>query len=225
MGMDAASQKIPKIIHYIWVGGKPLPAIVQRCIASWKKIAPEYAVRFWNEDNSPIDHPYVRAMYAQKKWAFVSDYIRFWALEREGGIYLDTDMELLQPIDRFLSDVVFVGDTKSGDTSCGIIGAIPHHPFIQKTLDFYDTDTEFSTTHTSPRVIQKILRNHAFTDVRVYEPAYFYPCDDGERCSPEALANAYATHHWAESWVPFARTRKIARRLGIMPVIKKIVGK
>lgn len=143
----------------------------------------------------------------------------------EGGIYLDTDMELLKSLDCLLSDAAFVGDTKSGDTSCGIIGAAAHHPFVLETLNFYDSDNEFSTTHTSPRVIQKVLREHPFSGVMVYGPEFFYPCDDGEPCSLAMLEHAYATHHWAESWVPFAKTRKFARRIGVMPLLKKLFSK
>lgn len=216
---------IPKVIHYIWVGGKPFPKTVERCIESWKKFAPDYEFKLWNEENAPMDHPYVRAMYAKGKWAFVSDYIRFWVLEREGGIYLDTDMELLKPIDSFLSDSLFMGKTKDGYVACGIIGAVPRHPAIRKMLDFYEQDTNFSIDMTSPKVATRTLSEESYADISIYEPSYFYPCDDGERCAPETLAAAYATHHWAESWVPFAGIRKVLRRLGIMPILKKVLKK
>ena len=217
--------EIPKVIHYVWVGGKSFPKTVERCIESWKKFAPDYELKLWNEENAPMDHPYARAMYAKRKWAFVSDYVRFWALEREGGIYLDTDMELLKPIDPFLSDSLFMGKTKDGYVACGIIGAVPHHTAIRKMLDFYEQDTNFSIEMTSPKVATRVLNEVSGENVSVYEPSYFYPCDDGERCAPEALSQAYATHHWAESWVPFAGVRKVLRRLGVMPILKKVLKK
>lgn len=217
---DMGSDSIPKTLHYVWVGGKPLPALVRKCIGSWKKYAPDYAIRLWNEENSPMDHPYVQEMYRQKKWAFVSDYIRFWALEREGGVYLDTDMELLKPIDSFLSNKVFVGKSKRGDIESSIIGAQAHDPFIQSALAFYDQDTEFSIRNTSPIVIEKTLASGTFSDVHVYEPGYFHPCNEGERCDEKDLSGAYGRHHWAESWVPFASLRKIVRRLGLMSFLR-----
>lgn len=222
--MDPAHE-IPKVIHFIWVGPKKPTALAERCIESWKRHLSDYEIKYWSEENVPMDHPYVAEMYRQRKWAFVSDYIRFWVLAREGGIYLDADMEILKPLDPFLSHEVFLGKTRDGSTACGIIGAEPNHPFIQRVLRFYDTDTTYSTHNTSPRVVMKTLSEDTFPGVEVYEPAVFYPCDDGERCDAEVLEKAYATHHWAESWVRFARVRKLLRRLGIMPLLKRLIGK
>ncbi|UMR28357.1 hypothetical protein MJ904_14360 [Massilia sp. MB5] len=90
---------IPKIIHYCWFGSGRLSTLHQRCIDSWRQFCPDYELRLWNEDNSDLDNAYCRAAIARKKWAFVSDWVRFDALHREGGIYLDTDMELIRPLD------------------------------------------------------------------------------------------------------------------------------
>lgn len=215
---------IPKVLHYVWVGGKPMPTLVRKCVESWKRHTPDYAIRFWNEENSPMNHPYVQEMYRQKKWAFVSDYIRFWALEREGGIYLDTDMELLKPLDRFLEDGAFLGRSKGGDIESSIIGARPHHPLIARALSFYEEDAEFSIRNTSPRVLEHALASDAYPDVRVYDSKYFHPCDEGEKCLEEQLSSAYARHHWAESWVPYAGFRKLLRRTGVMPLLKRLLG-
>lgn len=218
---DSAGSQIPKIIHYIWVGPAPLPALVSACIASWKKHLPEYTVRFWHEGNSPMNHPYVKAMYEQKKWAFVSDYIRFWALDREGGIYLDTDMEVLQNFDGLLdTQVGFVGQSKSGQIESSIIAAKAGTHFIKHALTFYDTDTKFTTKMTSPLVLAEAIATAGSPSPVVYGPGYFHPCDEGEPCSSRDLTNAYARHHWAESWVPLARVRKLARRLGLIKLYK-----
>lgn len=213
---------IPKTIHYVWVGGKPLTPLARRCIESWKVHAPEYTLRFWHDDNIPRDHPYVQEMYRRKKWAFVSDYVRFWALEREGGVYLDTDMELLRPLDRFLSDQVFFGRTKDGFTACGIVGACPGEDILSIILREYDVQESEIKLETSPRIVTRVLRDNPEYTATVYPPEIFYPCNDGERCTKEMQAHAYARHHWAESWVPFARVRKIARRLGVLHYLKKI---
>ncbi len=211
---------IPKIIHYVWVGGKPLTPLAKRCIASWQQHLPDYELKLWTEENSPMEHHYVQAMYAQKKWAFVSDYIRFWVLEREGGIYLDCDTEVLKSFDDLLHHEAFFGKTKDGMTAAGVIGAVPHHPAIQAMLRVYDTDTTYSTARTSPRTVTDTLAATPYPDVTVYDYRYFNPCDDGEGCGADKLALAYTTNHWAESWVPFARARKLARRLGLMPYLK-----
>ena len=96
---------IPKVIHYCWFGGKPLPKDVLDCIASWKKYCPEYEIRQWNETNFDLDcHPFVRSAYNAKAWAFVSDYARLKIVFDNGGIYFDTDVELLKNIDFLLSN-------------------------------------------------------------------------------------------------------------------------
>ena len=101
---------IPKIIHYCWFGGKPMPELALKCIASWKKFLPEYELRLWNEDTFDINSvPYVKEAYEARKFAFVTDYIRLWALEREGGVYMDTDVEVVKPIDEFLTHDAFCG--------------------------------------------------------------------------------------------------------------------
>jgi mannosyltransferase OCH1-like enzyme len=214
--------EIPKIIHYIWVGGKPLTPLAERCLASWKKYLPDYEIKLWNEKNSPMDHHYVKVMYDKSKWAFVSDYIRFWALNNEGGIYLDTDMEILKPLDTLLTEEGFVGKSKSGQIESSIVAAASSADFIKKALEFYDNDREYSVTNTSP-----IVLSHAIADtsskVTVYHYSHFFPCDEGEKCTDASLKDSFARHHWAESWVTFARTRKFLRRLGVMELIKKVL--
>jgi mannosyltransferase OCH1-like enzyme len=213
-------ESIPKIIHYVWVGGKPLTPLAQRCINSWHKYAPGYLIKRWDETNSPMTHPYVQTMYTQKKWAFVSDYIRFAVLAREGGVYLDTDQELLKPLDTFLDQVGFVGQSRSGQIESSIIGAVPDAPFIKKALQFYDTDTTYSTSNTSPLILESAIMAAGKHQVRVYEATYFHPIAEGEYVTDHIRATAYGIHHWAESWVPYARLRKILRRLGILPLLK-----
>ena len=214
---------IPKVIHYVWVGPHPLTPLALRCIASWQEYLPDYELKLWNESNSPMDHPYVAQMYRAGKWAFVSDYVRFWALAREGGIYLDTDTEVLKSFDDLLEHKAFFGQTKDGVTAAGVIGAEANQPAINDILAVYDTDTEFSLTRTSPRTVTDVLAAGTYDDAVVYDYRYFNPCDDGEVCTKEKLQLAYTNNHWAESWVSYRKTRKLLRRLGVMSVIKKFV--
>lgn len=213
---------IPKTIHYVWVGPRTPGALVERCIASWRQFLPEYTIQKWDESNSPMDHPYVQEMYRQKKWAFVSDYIRFWALYNYGGVYLDTDTEVLKSFDSLLKHDVFFGKTKDGMTAAGVIGAVPQQKCIKDILSVYDADDTYSTRRTSPRTITDVLEEHEYAGVTVYSYEYFNPCDDGEKCTTDKLALAYTNNHWAESWVPFAKFRKILRRFGMMSIFKTI---
>ena len=94
---------IPKVIHYCWFGGNPLPELAQKCIASWKKYCPDYEIKEWNESNFDLNCcDYVREAYEAKKWAFVSDVARLYAMVHEGGIYMDTDVEVIAPLDSLL---------------------------------------------------------------------------------------------------------------------------
>ena len=94
---------IPKKIHYCWFGRNPLPPLALKCIASWKEYCPDYEIKEWNEDNFDLNcNAYVREAYEARKWAFITDYVRLYALVNEGGIYMDTDVEVLKPLDDLL---------------------------------------------------------------------------------------------------------------------------
>ncbi len=211
---------IPKVIHYVWVGGKPLTPLAERCLASWRTHLPGYQIKRWDETNSPMQHPYVQAMYKKKRWAFVADYIRFYVLANEGGIYLDVDTEVLKSFDDLLGHEAFFGQTKDGITAAGVIGARPNHAAILAMLTEYEKPITADTVRTSPMVVTDVLKNAEYEGVRVYDYRYFNPCDDGERPTPDKLALAYTNNHWAESWVAFARVRKFMRRLGVMKFFK-----
>lgn len=217
---------IPKIIHYVWVGGNPMGELQTRCIETWKQHLSDYEFRLWDESTIPIEvmgHPYVKTMYQKRKWAFVSDYVRFWALNREGGIYLDTDTEVLKSFDKLLEHGAFFGKTKDDYVAAGVIGAESGHSVIQDILKIYDKDREFSVYRTSPRTVTAVLEKANYPGVVVYNYQYFNPCDDGEKCTPEKLSLAYTNNHWAESWVTFVTVRKFLRRWGIMKLLKSTI--
>lgn len=130
---------IPKVIHYCWFGHNPLPESVETCIASWRKLCPDYEIKRWDESNFDVSqHPYTRAAYEAKKYAFVSDVARLQILHDEGGFYLDTDVELLQSLDSLREhSLVLPLETKSTlNTGLGF-GAEPNHPFLKFNLLAY----------------------------------------------------------------------------------------
>lgn len=132
--------KIPKIIHYVWVGGNPKPKDIQKCMNSWKKHLEGYEIKEWNETNFDIDsHPFCKAAYEAKKWAYVSDYIRAYAIYNEGGIYLDTDIILLNNFEPYLKHDAFVGFENDTHPFTAVFGAKKGHPLIKKMLDYYDS--------------------------------------------------------------------------------------
>lgn len=130
---------IPRTIHYCWFGRGEKPELAQKCIASWKKFCPDYEMIEWNEDNFDIQaHPYAKSCYELKKWAFLSDYVRLVVVEQQGGIYFDTDVELLRSPDFLLEHEAFYGFENDDNVNTGQgFGAEAHHPTIQSMVERY----------------------------------------------------------------------------------------
>ena len=130
---------IPKIIHYVWVGGNPKPKNIQRCMKTWRKHLKDYKIIEWNENNFDIhENKYVEEAYKAKKWAFVSDYIRAKAVYEYGGIYLDTDVRVLKKLDSLLNNRAFIGFENNDYLSAAIFGAEMNHPFMKDILNYYN---------------------------------------------------------------------------------------
>lgn len=133
---------IPKIIHYCWFGKGEMPELVERCIASWHEHMPNWEYRLWCEDNFDISTAprYVQEAYTAKKYAFVSDYVRLWALEQYGGLYMDVDFLVYRPFDDLMEKYdAFAGyeGSKRNPVMMGVIAAKAHHPWIQGMLQTY----------------------------------------------------------------------------------------
>ena len=205
---------ISKTIHYCWYGQGQKGPLIDRCLKSWARVMPDYQVREWNEDNSPMDSPYVQHAYKEKAWAFLSDYVRLHALFSEGGIYLDTDVETIKPFDPLLDDKCFTGfQLQPADTDwvgTAVMGSEPGHPFIERwkgrMVALFEQTGEF---HRSPAIATEVLRGMGLeryglqyvSGVRLYPVEYFYPFTWFERFSPRRIKrDTYAIHHWAGSW-------------------------
>ena len=134
---------IPKIIHYTWLGGNHLPDLEQRCLASWHIHMPDWEYMRWDESNFNIDKAplYVRQAYEAKKFAFVSDYVRLWALEQYGGVYMDVDFLVYRPLDELLHYAAFAGyeGSKRQPVMMGVIGSEPHGAWVRDMLSTYAT--------------------------------------------------------------------------------------
>lgn len=138
---------IPKKIHYCWFGRKEKPKLAQKCIASWKKYMPDYEVIEWNEDNFDVNmNAYVRFCFENKKWAFLSDYVRLWVVAQYGGIYFDTDVEAIRSFDDLLQyDAFFCFETDDYIASGLGFGAAAHHFSIEAMLHEYEKMTTMSS--------------------------------------------------------------------------------
>lgn len=130
---------IPKTIHYCWFGENTKPKLVEKCIASWHKYCTEYSIVEWNEKNFDLDqHPYLRWCFNMQKWAFLSDFARLLIVQEHGGIYLDTDVELIQNPNSLLNNDAFFGFENKEFIATGLgFGSVPHHPILQTMIDKY----------------------------------------------------------------------------------------
>lgn len=219
---------IPKIIHYCWFGRGPLPELAQKCIASWKKYLPDYEIKEWNEDNFNVNViPYTAEAYAQKKYAFVSDYARFWILYKHGGIYFDTDVEVIRPIDDIIAKGNFMGfetdpkpvgrvDASEASINPGLgLGVAPGLGIIQKLLKAYEglhfvheenMRNQITVVHITTQVLlENGLRyvegiQKLDDDLYIYPSEYFCPINvTTGRIHVEK--NTRTIHHYAGTWV------------------------
>ena len=196
---------IPKIIHYCWFGRGPLPELAQKCIASWKKYLPDYEIKEWNEDNFDVNIiPYTAEAYKAKKYAFVSDYARFWILYKYGGIYFDTDVEVIRAIDDIIARGNFMGfetdpnptkgDASEGSVAPGLglgvnpglgLGVNPGLGLIEKMLHYYDGqhfvhEAVMKNQITVVHIATKVLRDNGLknvTGIQEIDGCYIYPAE------------------------------------------------
>lgn len=202
---------IPKIIHYCWFGPNKYSRMVNDCITTWKKCLPDYEFKKWNEENSPLEIPFIQEAYRNKKWAFVSDYIRLWAIYNYGGIYLDTDMYVLKSFDDLLNNISFFGYEEPNQIyiSAGIIGCEKNNKFIGSIIDSYKTMT-FSIQDIQnikiPSVITKNYKDYVYKEqITIYPFDFFYPFPYSKKEEIDSFlkyktTNTYAIHLWNASW-------------------------
>jgi len=213
----AKEELIPRLIHCCWFGGKEMPALARKCMNSWKEFNPQYEIKIWNENNFDINsNQYTREAYEKKKWAFVTDYVRLKVLYDYGGIYMDTDVEVLKPLDRFLTLSAFSGFESNVTIPTGIIGAAKNNYWIEMLLGDYEnrkfiksdgsmdyTTNVESITATTQKMYPINLNNtlQSFNEVTIYPFDWFCAKDltDGIIKKTE---NTYTIHHFAGSWLP-----------------------
>ena len=216
---------IPKIIHYCWFGRGEMSELVLRCIDSWKKYLPDYTLQLWSEDNFDVASAprYVQEAYAAKKYAFVSDFVRLWALEREGGVYLDTDVEVLRSFDPLLADTAFIGLEESLALFPGtcVMGCEAHCQWVKDMLSIYENvcfvreDSTLDLTTNVQRMGAKMVegglqhkREIQYLPqwgLRVYTHDYFSPITSTRVM--RKTRNTYCIHRFAGSWVDGKKDR------------------
>ncbi len=227
---------IPKKINYCWFGRNPLPESARKCIASWRKYLPDYEIIEWNEDNFDVNSiPYTVQAYEAKKYAFVSDYARFKILYEQGGLYFDTDVEVVRPMDDIVARGPFMGfeinpgeKRRFGAVNPGLgIGAIAGMKLYREIIDYYnnlhfiESDGTYNVTDavvniTTRELIKAGLKDHCgmqtVAGINIYPSEYFNPFDDitGRLNKTE---NTCTIHWYSKTWMDVNPIRQFLARI------------
>lgn len=218
---------IPKKIHYCWFGGNEYPKLVKNCISSWKENLVGYEFVEWNENNFDIEsNQFVKEAFYEKKYAFVSDYVRLFALYNHGGIYLDTDVQVIKPLDDLLYLCAFTGRESDDTYVTGTMGAEEKHPWIKELLEyysnksFYDNDGSKTNTTIISEIVKKRYREienfdssdiFSTSEVTIF-PFEYFCAKDYKTGEIKVTKNTYTIHHFNGSWL--SKKKKVKKILG-----------
>lgn len=233
---------IPKIIHYCWLSGDPIPADLQRCMKSWKRHLPDYEFMLWDTNRFPLEQStWVSEAFEQKKYAFAADYIRIYALYHYGGIYLDMDVEVLKSFNPLLELPMVVGFDHHADKFMEVAtwGVVKEHLALKIVLDFYDTRSFVRIdgsldTEVMPQVVSRVLQEAGYSFIAVHSIMEAYrviatnekaiPIFPREWFCPldwytyklNKTADTFSIHHYKGAWLPqdIRRERAILSKLG-----------
>lgn len=228
-----STNKIPKIIHYIWLGGKEKPASVLKCLESWKKYCPDFQFIEWNEKRFERGRSKI-VDYAleEKNWAYAADVIRVVALEEYGGVYFDTDLELVAPIDDLLVYEAFLGYESKYWVGSAALGSIPHHPLYQKLVKRYlfEENIQFLSNPLSVHAFSAVLRKdykvklrgqfQNIDNIAILPEPYFYPINYMS-LKEKRDQNTRGIHYYASSW----HNKNQQRGARVAYVARKLLGR
>ncbi len=208
---------IPKKIHYCWFGRGEKPKLAEKCIESWKKYCPNYELIEWNEDNFDINsNQYVREAYENRKFAFVTDYVRLYVLNKFGGIYMDTDVEVIKPLDDFLKCKAFSSFENNNYIPTGIIAAEKGNKWIKTLLEDYDNlhfikNNELDLTPNTVRITNTTIKKFGLLPISSYQELdngnvtiypFEYFCPKSHITNEINITkNTHTIHHFSGSWI------------------------
>lgn len=220
------NNKIPKVIHYCWFGKGALPKKAKKCIESWREYLPDYEIKEWNEDNVDINlNSYIKQAYEAKKYAFVSDYVRFYALYTEGGIYMDVDVEVIKPLNALLNNDAFLGFEDDNGVNPGLIFAsVKETPFLKEILNSYsnryfiNNDGSYNTRTVVEYTTEILIKNglklnnekQVIYNIVIYPKEYFSPLNYKTN-KLSITNNTFTIHHYNGSW--HSSKQKFKRKL------------
>lgn len=228
--MTEENNKIPKIIHYCWFGNADKSTLAKKCLNSWRNFLPEYSFIEWNEKKIDISsNQYIEKAYKNKKYSFVADYVRIYALYHYGGIYLDLDVEVKKNFNDFLCHSMFFSFEDKNHVSTAVIGSVRHHFFLKELLQYYNFQKDFTLKTNVDLITQKLVQyglkeNNQFQnicrkEITIFPNDYFSPLEFGKNipiCTQHTV-----TIHWFEgTW----QDKKIQRKLVLTKFLKKIIS-
>lgn len=199
---------IPKKIHYIWLGQKPKNKLTELCVNSWYRCLSDYEIIEWNEDNLELkalceENRFLAKCVKLKLWAFVSDYLRLYILYREGGIYLDTDVEVLKSFTPLLEQPMFIGYEIDDYIGTAVIGAEKGNSSIKRLLSFYDEEIWNVDYFNNPIIFKRLIETDKenFCDCKIYPQEYFSPYHPGKRTvGTVEKKETYSIHWYTGNW-------------------------
>ena len=231
---------IPKIIHYCWFGGNPFSKMEKECIESWKKFCPDYEIMRWDESNVDLsESPYAQEAFANKKWSFVSDYVRNVVIYKYGGIYLDTDVKLIKSLDDLLELKAYAGIEDPWTVNTGLgFGSEKNNPIVKEfisdylTMSYLDENGDVNGI-IQPELTTKVLVKHGFKlyqnekqqveNFTIFPIDYFCPYDIRVN-KMKITPNTYSIHYYNASW--YTEEQKKARKiLTRRRKLERIIGK
>lgn len=210
---------IPKKIHFCWFGGNPMTTLYKECMATWREKMPDYDIVEWNESNIDTSIPFVRYCLENKKWAFLSDYIRMYALNEQGGIYLDVDMEVIKSLDPLLDNKFFIGYEDEGRIGAGAIGGVPGYHFFKNAMELIESRHKQKKPYLiAPEVANACIAKNSSDAVLLPWPC-FYPYnpyakshDRKQLLYSHVTSETYLIHHWGKGW-KMGILERISRKL------------
>lgn len=225
--------KIPKIIHYCWFGGKEMPELEQKCLKTWKKKLKGYTFMLWDEKSFDIDSsPWTKAAYQDKKFAFVADYVRLFALYTYGGIYLDTDIRMVKNFDDLLCQPAFMGFEDGVCLASAVLGTKKGNIFYKSLLDIYDDPNYRYEEHKTANVImitEKLVEygltknneEQYVNGIHIYPKTFFNPMDYFG--SWDMSRNTRCVHLYSGSWLSQEERKKLMNRKKPLIRMKKYI--
>lgn len=231
---------IPKIIHLCWLSGDPYPEKIQKCIDSWKKNLPDWEIMLWDTNRFDVNSTlWTKQAFEAKKYAFVADYIRFYSVYNYGGVYFDSDIEVLKSFDNLLEYDCFFGFEYTGLPEAAVLGAIPKQEWLKNALEWYNKAEFIKSDGSYNMIVAPLLFQYAYEKGKHYKlldseeiqknendiifPYWYFSPKNGYTGVINVHTDSYSIHHYQAAWIK--KTLKIRLIKATHQTIIKIFGK